>query len=178
MWPLWPQQDRKLKELRPPTRRPSHRCAPEVHSQEGPTSHYFLPSAEHIGKKTLYKPPAAVHTGGREIFAGGRLFLHGLKSEDAGWAADGYGGWASHHASTVRQFTECLAAYFNGWEELSRDMSWEIIYVQHADSTPLNDWQGCDVVNSDNVSKKEGREIAAFWEKVRQYQVSLPCRDF
>ncbi|RNF00172.1 retrotransposon hot spot (RHS) protein [Trypanosoma cruzi] len=82
-------------------------------------------------------------------------------------------------ASTVRQFTEYLAAYFNGWKKLSRDMSWEIIYVQHADSTPLNDWQGCDFVNSDNVSKKEGREIAAFWEeKVRQYQVSLPCRDF
>ncbi|RNC32757.1 putative retrotransposon hot spot (RHS) protein [Trypanosoma cruzi] len=40
-----------------------------------------------------------------------------------------------HHttASTVRHFTECLAAYFNGWEELSRDMSWEIICLQHAD---------------------------------------------
>ncbi|RNF00173.1 retrotransposon hot spot (RHS) protein [Trypanosoma cruzi] len=43
---------RKLKELKPPTRRPSHRCAPDVHSQEGPTSHYFLPSAERIDKKT------------------------------------------------------------------------------------------------------------------------------
>ncbi|RNC42694.1 retrotransposon hot spot (RHS) protein, partial [Trypanosoma cruzi] len=66
----------------------------------------------------------------------------------------------AHHttASTVRQFTECLAAYFNGWEELSRDMSWEMIYVQHADSTPLNDWQRCDVVNSDNVSKKESQK--------------------
>ncbi|PWV07706.1 putative retrotransposon hot spot (RHS) protein [Trypanosoma cruzi] len=72
-----------------------------------------------------------------------------------------------HHttASTVRQFTECPAAYFNGWEELSRDMSWEIIYVQHADSTPLNDWQRCDVVNSDSVSRDEGREIAVFWRK-------------
>ncbi|RNC51243.1 retrotransposon hot spot (RHS) protein, partial [Trypanosoma cruzi] len=86
-----------------------------------------------------------------------------------------------HHttASTVRQFTECLAAYFNGWEELSRDMSWEIIYVQHADSTPLNDWQRCDVVNSDNVSEKEKQKIAAFWkEKVRQYQVSISSGDF
>ncbi|RNE97342.1 retrotransposon hot spot (RHS) protein [Trypanosoma cruzi] len=83
-----------------------------------------------------------------------------------------------HHttASTVRQFTECLAAYFNGWEELSREMSWEMICVQHADSTPLSDWQRCDVVNSNNMSKKEeSNEIAAFWdEKVRQYQVSIP----
>ncbi|RNC42122.1 retrotransposon hot spot (RHS) protein [Trypanosoma cruzi] len=72
-----------------------------------------------------------------------------------------------HHttASTVRQFTECLAAYFNGWEESSRDMSWEIIYVQHADSMPMNDWQRCDAVNSNNVSKKENKGIAAFWRK-------------
>ncbi|RNC41740.1 retrotransposon hot spot (RHS) protein, partial [Trypanosoma cruzi] len=81
----------------------------------------------------------------------------------------------AHHTttSTVRQFTECLAAYFNGWGKLSRDMSWEIIYLQHADSKPMKKWQRCDVVNSNNVSKKE-KEIAAFWdEKVRQYQVSI-----
>ncbi|RNC49530.1 retrotransposon hot spot (RHS) protein [Trypanosoma cruzi] len=86
-----------------------------------------------------------------------------------------------HHttASTARQFTECLAAYFNGWEELSRDMSWEIIYVQHADSTPMYDWQRCDVVNPNNVSDDESREIAAFWkEEVRQYQVSVSYRGF
>ncbi|RNC35081.1 putative retrotransposon hot spot (RHS) protein [Trypanosoma cruzi] len=86
-----------------------------------------------------------------------------------------------HHttASTVGQFTECLAAYFNGWEELSRDMSWDIIYVQHADSTPMNDRQRCDVVKFNNVSDDEGREKAAFWrEKVRQYQVSISSRDF
>ncbi|PWU87702.1 retrotransposon hot spot (RHS) protein [Trypanosoma cruzi] len=65
-----------------------------------------------------------------------------------------------HHTipSTVRQFTECLATYFNGWEGSSRDMSWEIIYVQQTDSTPMNDWQRCDVDNSDNVSD-ESREI-------------------
>ncbi|RNC47296.1 retrotransposon hot spot (RHS) protein [Trypanosoma cruzi] len=81
-----------------------------------------------------------------------------------------------HHttASTVRQFAECLAAYFNGWEELSRDMSWDMIYVRHADSTPMTGWQRCDVVDSNNVSDDEGREIAAFWEEeVRQYQVSI-----
>ncbi|RNC54802.1 retrotransposon hot spot (RHS) protein [Trypanosoma cruzi] len=81
-------------------------------------------------------------------------------------------------ASTVRQFTECLAAYFNGWEELSRDVSWEIIYVQHADNMPMTDWQRCDAVNANNLSEEE-KEIAAFWnEKVRQYQVSIPSRDF
>ncbi|RNF07848.1 retrotransposon hot spot (RHS) protein [Trypanosoma cruzi] len=85
-----------------------------------------------------------------------------------------------HHttASTVRQFTECLAAYFNGWEELSRQLSWEMIYVQQADSTPMNDWQRCDVVNTDGVSEEEKQKIAVFWdEKVRQYQVSISSRD-
>ncbi|RNF08655.1 retrotransposon hot spot (RHS) protein [Trypanosoma cruzi] len=86
-----------------------------------------------------------------------------------------------HHttASTVRQFTECLAAYFEGWEELSRDMSWEMIYMQHADSTPMNGWQGCDAVNPNNVSDDESREIAVVWkEEVHQYQVSTSSRDF
>ncbi|RNC52362.1 putative retrotransposon hot spot (RHS) protein [Trypanosoma cruzi] len=86
-----------------------------------------------------------------------------------------------HHTitSTVGQFTECLAAYFNDWEELSRDMLWEIICVQHADSTPMNNRQGCDVVNPNSVSDDEGREIAAFWEeKVPQYQVSISSGEF
>ncbi|RNC62255.1 retrotransposon hot spot (RHS) protein [Trypanosoma cruzi] len=86
-----------------------------------------------------------------------------------------------HHttASTVRQFTECLVAYFVDWEELSRDMSWEIINVQHADSTPMNDWQRCDVVDSNNVSRAENREIAAFWEEeVRQYIAAVSSGNF
>ncbi|RNF12131.1 retrotransposon hot spot (RHS) protein, partial [Trypanosoma cruzi] len=85
-----------------------------------------------------------------------------------------------HHttASTVRQFTEYLAAYFNGWEELSREMSWEIIYVQQADSTPMNDWRRCDVVNADGVSEKENKKIAWFRkEKARQYQLAISSED-
>ncbi|RNE98430.1 retrotransposon hot spot (RHS) protein [Trypanosoma cruzi] len=87
---------------------------------------------------------------------------------------------SAHHTttSTVRQFTECLAAYFNGWEELSRAMFWEIICVQHADSTPMNYWRRCDVVNTDNLSEDE-KEIAAFWEEeMHQYQVSISSEEF
>ncbi|PWV16359.1 putative retrotransposon hot spot protein (RHS) [Trypanosoma cruzi] len=80
-------------------------------------------------------------------------------------------------ASTVRQFTVCPAAYFNGWEELSRDMSWEIIYVQHADSTPMNDWRRCGPVNANDLDRAE-KKIVAFWKEiVRQYQVSVSSRD-
>ncbi|RNC41640.1 retrotransposon hot spot (RHS) protein [Trypanosoma cruzi] len=86
----------------------------------------------------------------------------------------------AHHTntSTVRHFTECLAAYFDGWEELSRDLSWEMIYVQHADSTPMKKWQRCDYVNPNNVSRAGNREIAVFWEEeVHQYQVSISSDD-
>ncbi|PWU94850.1 putative retrotransposon hot spot protein (RHS) [Trypanosoma cruzi] len=76
-------------------------------------------------------------------------------------------------ASTVRQFTVCPAAYFNGWEELSRDMSWEMIYVQHENSTMITNWQRCGPVNTENLSDAE-KEIVAFWDgKVHQYQVIL-----
>ncbi|RNC51357.1 putative retrotransposon hot spot (RHS) protein [Trypanosoma cruzi] len=81
-----------------------------------------------------------------------------------------------HHTtvSTVRQFTECLAAYFSGWEELSRDMSWDIIYVQQADSKPMNGWQRCDADNSNSVSEEGKKGIVAFWNgKVHQYQFPL-----
>ncbi|RNC52271.1 retrotransposon hot spot (RHS) protein [Trypanosoma cruzi] len=83
---------------------------------------------------------------------------------------------SEHHtaASTVRQFTECLVAYFDGWEESSRDMSWEIIYMQQADSTAVNGWQRCGAFNANNLSDDENQKIAAFWkEKVRHYQVSI-----
>ncbi|PWU85348.1 putative retrotransposon hot spot (RHS) protein [Trypanosoma cruzi] len=82
---------------------------------------------------------------------------------------------SAHHTttSTVKQFTECLAAYFEGWEELSREMSWEMIYIKNADSTLISKWQRCDVVNTENLSEDE-KEIVAFWDgKVHQYQFVL-----
>ncbi|RNC55280.1 retrotransposon hot spot (RHS) protein [Trypanosoma cruzi] len=82
---------------------------------------------------------------------------------------------SAHHttASTVRQFTEHLAVFFKGWNKLSRDMSWDIIYIQHADSKPMKKWQRCDYVNPRNKTNAE-KKIVAFWDgKVHQYQVML-----
>ncbi|RNC61092.1 retrotransposon hot spot (RHS) protein [Trypanosoma cruzi] len=81
----------------------------------------------------------------------------------------------AHHTipSTVRLFNERLAEYFDGWEELSRDMSWDIIYVQHANSTMITKWQRCGPVNPKNLRDDE-KEIVAFWNgKVHQYQFVL-----
>ncbi|RNC31837.1 retrotransposon hot spot (RHS) protein [Trypanosoma cruzi] len=84
-----------------------------------------------------------------------------------------------HHTipSTVRQFNERMAKYFNGWEQFSRQLSWEIIYIQHADSTPMNGWQRCGPVKTNKLSPAE-KKIVTFWEKkVHQYQVSVSSRD-
>ncbi|KAF5221672.1 hypothetical protein ECC02_005210 [Trypanosoma cruzi] len=81
----------------------------------------------------------------------------------------------AHHTipSTVNLFNERLAEYFVDWDELSRDMSWDIIYVQHANSTMITKWQRCGPVNPKNLSDDE-KKIVAFWDgKVHQYQFVL-----
>ncbi|ESS54952.1 retrotransposon hot spot (RHS) protein [Trypanosoma cruzi Dm28c] len=164
--------ERRLRELRPSPQSQSHRCALAVYSQERSTRHHVLPPLEHFSERidvefwVLYTPWAANFplVDGFFFVKSNPMTLVGLRMATAG----------GHHTttSTVRQFTECLAAYFNGWEELSRDLSWEIIYVQHANSTPMNDWQKCN--DSANLTEVENREIAAFWEeKVHQYQVTV-----
>ncbi|PWU94861.1 putative retrotransposon hot spot (RHS) protein [Trypanosoma cruzi] len=157
--------ERRPRELRPSPQRQSHRCALEVYSQELSTRHHVLPPLEHFSERIDVECGVLYVTEVENFPLVDAFFfvktnpmtLVGLRMAAAG----------EHHTttSTVRQFNEYLAAYFNGWEELSQDMSWEMIYVQHADSTAMNDWQRCDVVNSDNVSDDESREIAAFWEK-------------
>ncbi|ESS62183.1 retrotransposon hot spot (RHS) protein [Trypanosoma cruzi Dm28c] len=170
--------ERRLRELRPSPQLQSHRCALAVYSRERSTRHHVLPPLEHFSERidvdhwVLYVTEVENFplVDGFFFVKTKPMTLVGLRMATAG----------EHHttASTVRQFTEYLAAYFNGWEESSRPLSWEMIYVQHADSTPMNDWQRCDVVSSDNVSDDEKQKIAAFWnEKVRQYQVSISSRE-
>ncbi|PWV07093.1 putative retrotransposon hot spot (RHS) protein [Trypanosoma cruzi] len=169
----------KIRELRPPGRREPHSCALKEHSDKSFTRKEVLPPPERLSNPVamdhwvLYEPKVQHFplVDGFFFVDSNPMTLVGLRMTTAG----------EHRttSSTVRQFTECLAAYFNGWEELSRDMSWEIIYVQHADSTPMNDWRRCDVVDSDSVSRAENREIAAFWEEeVRQYIAAVSSGDF
>ncbi|RNF02560.1 retrotransposon hot spot (RHS) protein, partial [Trypanosoma cruzi] len=166
--------ERRLRELRPSPQLQSHRCALAVYSRERSTRHHVLPPLEHFSER-IYVECGVLYVTEVENFplVDGFFFvktnpmtLVGLRMATVG----------EHHrnASTVRQFTGCMAAYFYGWEELSQDMSWEIIYLQQADSTPMNDWWRCDVVNSDIVSEKEKQKIAWFRkERVRQHQLSI-----
>ncbi|EKG07930.1 retrotransposon hot spot (RHS) protein, putative [Trypanosoma cruzi] len=169
----------KLTELKITANAPPHRCALRVYPHGRSLKPCLLPLLEDfekkikIGFRVLYKPEAKNFPLVDAFFfvKSNPMTLVGLRMATA----------SEHHttASTVRQFTECLAAYFNDWEESSQELSWEMIYVQHADSTPMTGWQRCDVDNSDNVSKKENQRIAAFWiKKVRQYHVSISPGDF
>ncbi|PWU88925.1 putative retrotransposon hot spot (RHS) protein [Trypanosoma cruzi] len=152
----------KLRELKLQEDAPPHRCALESRPHERPLKPCLLPLLEkfkkkiNIGSRVLYKPVAQNFPLVDAFFfiESPQKTLVGLRMATAG----------GHHTttSTVRQFTECLAAYFNGWEELSREMSWEMIYVQHENSKKITKWQRCGPVNTENLSDDE-KEIVAFW---------------
>ncbi|PWU92458.1 putative retrotransposon hot spot (RHS) protein [Trypanosoma cruzi] len=158
---------------------PPHRCALESHPHERPLKTCILQCLENFKKKikieyrVLYKPVAQNFplVDGFFFMDSNPMTLVGLQITTA----------SEHHttASTVNLFKERMAAYFNGWEKFSQELSWEIIYIQHADSTPMEKRQRCGPANPNNLSPAENREIAAFWnENVHQYQVSVSSRDF
>ncbi|EAN91926.1 retrotransposon hot spot (RHS) protein, putative [Trypanosoma cruzi] len=167
----------KIEELKLPGRGESHSCALVKYSYKSFTRKELLQVPDNpsnriaIEYSVLYQPKVKNFplVNGFFFVDSNPMTLVGLQITTAG----------EHHTktSTVRQFTEYLAAYFNDWEELSREMSWEIIYVQHKDNKPLTGWQRCDLVNSDNLSDDEKR-IAAFWkEKVHQYRAAVSSAD-
>ncbi|KAF8284905.1 putative retrotransposon hot spot (RHS) protein [Trypanosoma cruzi] len=168
----------KLKELKLQEDAPPHLCALRMRPNERPLKTCILPLLENFKKKikieyrVLYKPVAQNFPLVDAFFfmESNPKTLVGLQITTAG----------EHHTipSTVKLFKERMAAYFNGWEEFSKGLSWEIIYIQHADSTPMNDWRRCGPVETNKLSHAEN-EIVAFWnENVHQYQVSVSSRDF
>ncbi|PWU83031.1 putative retrotransposon hot spot protein (RHS,) [Trypanosoma cruzi] len=127
----------------------------------------FIDSPEKLKYRVLYIPtiPNFPLVDGFFFMDSPRRTLVGLQITTA----------SAHHTttSTVNQFTEHLAKYFEGWEELSREMSWDIIYIQHENSKKISKWQRCGPVNTKNLSDDE-KEIVAFWDgKVHQYRVML-----
>ncbi|RNC44993.1 putative retrotransposon hot spot (RHS) protein [Trypanosoma cruzi] len=168
----------KLRELKITANAPPHLCALRVRSHERPLKPFILERLENFEEKinieyrVLYKPVAQNFPLVDAFFflKPPQKTLVGMQITTAG----------EHHTipSTVRQFTEYLTKYFNDWEELSRDMLWEIVYVQHNDNKPLDGWQRCGPVESNKLRPAE-KEIVAFWNaKVHQYQVSVSSRDF
>ncbi|PWV04338.1 putative retrotransposon hot spot protein (RHS) [Trypanosoma cruzi] len=131
----------KLTELEPPTGRQAKPCvlklAPELHPKgdEGLLPREYEKTIRNI-KYSLLCITWATNLPLVDAFYfvdSNLMTLVGLRMATAG----------EHHttASTVRPFTECLAAYCNGWEELSRDMSWGIIYVQNEIRRSMVEWR-------------------------------------
>ncbi|PWV13195.1 putative retrotransposon hot spot (RHS) protein [Trypanosoma cruzi] len=164
---------KELNELRPPEREAQDSVL-KINHQGYPTRTVGLPSMEggvtriSMEYRVLYIPKVENFplVDGFFFVDSPRKTLVGLRMTTAG----------AHHTitSTVRQFTECLAEYFEGWEELSREMSWEMIYVQHENSTPMiTKWQRCGPVNPNNLSDAEKKIVACWDGKVHQYQFVL-----
>ncbi|RNE98410.1 putative retrotransposon hot spot (RHS) protein [Trypanosoma rangeli] len=78
-----------------------------------------------------------------------------------------------HHTdvSKVRQLNVYLVSYFNDWEAFAKDLSWDIFYVQHANSKPIGTWQRCNI--SVTLSTNKNKEIIELCERVREYEVTV-----
>ncbi|EKG08011.1 retrotransposon hot spot (RHS) protein, putative, partial [Trypanosoma cruzi] len=123
-----------LKELPPPSPSKPRSSVLTLNPQGYPTESAaitelrFIDSPEKLKYRVLYIPtiPNFPLVDGFFFMDSPRRTLVGLQITTA----------SAHHTttSTVNQFTEHLAKYFEGWEELSREMSWEIIYIQHENS--------------------------------------------
>ncbi|ORC84139.1 retrotransposon hot spot (RHS) protein, partial [Trypanosoma theileri] len=87
---------------------------------------------------------------------------------------------AKRHETTVTaviEFNKYLENCFSDWTNVSKEMSWEIIYIQPYDADErrqIKEWQGCTLNESGNYNLEEQGITAKFWnEKVNQYQVDM-----
>ncbi|RNE98532.1 retrotransposon hot spot (RHS) protein [Trypanosoma rangeli] len=66
-----------------------------------------------------------------------------------------------------------MTCNFKGWEALWEKMKWEIIYIQHAESTPMTGRRDCHVTEGEKEVPR--LQVARdFWERrVEQCQVQL-----
>ncbi|RNE95588.1 putative retrotransposon hot spot (RHS) protein, partial [Trypanosoma conorhini] len=66
---------------------------------------------------------------------------------------------------------------FIGWGNFAEDLSLEIIYVQHVDSTPMRKWQNCKDINDLEKGRQSDKTIAKLWRNAHQYQLTLFYED-
>ncbi|RNE95276.1 retrotransposon hot spot (RHS) protein [Trypanosoma conorhini] len=77
--------------------------------------------------------------------------------------------------SKLKDFNDDMAKCFNNWDTVSRDLSWEIIYVQHVDSTPMRRWQKCTGI--ERLTSENDQRTAKLWTDAHQYQLTLLYED-
>ncbi|CCD16462.1 unnamed protein product [Trypanosoma congolense IL3000] len=75
-----------------------------------------------------------------------------------------------HHTkrTTVHKFRDYMGKVFEDWENIEKSYTWEIIYVQHVDSTAIKKRQNCA------SSRYAANDTdLALWDRIHQYQVTL-----
>ncbi|CCD15930.1 hypothetical protein, unlikely [Trypanosoma congolense IL3000] len=75
-----------------------------------------------------------------------------------------------HHTkrTTVREFRDYMGKVFEDWERIEEGYGWEIIYIQHVDSTAIKKRQNC----STSGGAANDTDLA-LWDRIHQYQVTL-----
>ncbi|CCD13205.1 unnamed protein product [Trypanosoma congolense IL3000] len=75
-----------------------------------------------------------------------------------------------HHTTTseVGRFRELMAQSFTNWREMENRFSYEMIYVQQADSTSITDRQRCD-----RSGMADDKVIEEFWNRINHFQVAF-----
>ncbi|PWU85171.1 putative retrotransposon hot spot protein (RHS,) [Trypanosoma cruzi] len=144
----------KLKELPPPSSKPRS-SVPTLNPQGYPTEATAITELElfdcpqDLNYRLPYLPtfPNSLLLDGFFFVESNPMTLVGLRMATAG----------GHHTatSTVRQFSERLAEYFNGWRSYPETFCGRSLTC----NTPMSDWRRCDVDNPNSVSGDESREI-------------------
>ncbi|ESL05461.1 hypothetical protein TRSC58_06890 [Trypanosoma rangeli SC58] len=170
----------KLYELRTPVggRKP-RLCVLHVNLQLFPTDavallpKLFCPAKVDVRYRVLYVPGMRNFPLVDAFFfvAAPRRTIIGLQTATA----------KAHHitSSAMRQFSERLAEVFNDWEAFSVGLSWEIIYVQHAECRSPDTWQRCGVNNDRHETQGEAEETEGdVWdENVHHYLLKVSVDD-
>ncbi|CCD12957.1 unnamed protein product [Trypanosoma congolense IL3000] len=75
-----------------------------------------------------------------------------------------------HHTTTseVGRFRELMAQSFTNWREMENRLSYEMIYVQHTDSTSITERQRCD-----RSGMADDAVIEEFWNRLSHFQVAF-----
>ncbi|CCD16235.1 unnamed protein product [Trypanosoma congolense IL3000] len=75
-----------------------------------------------------------------------------------------------HHTkrTTVREFRDYMRKVFKDWGRIEESCSWELIYIQHVDSTAIKKRQNC----STSGGAANDTDLA-LWDRIHQYQVTL-----
>ncbi|RNF07835.1 retrotransposon hot spot (RHS) protein [Trypanosoma conorhini] len=77
--------------------------------------------------------------------------------------------------SKLKDFDDDMTKCFNNWGNISRDLSLEIIYVQHAGSAPMRRWQKCAGI--ERLTSEKDERIAKLWTDAHQYRLTLLYED-